>query len=538
MPPKFPLPPSFRLKNLVRAFALVSITALSSACQPDHRSAVKRPLIVLGIDGGEWTVIEQMWAKEEMPHLRSLAARGVRAELKTAYNSSPVIWTTIATGVRPEVHGITDFVVPTPEGDLPVSSGLRRVPALWNMASRGGKRVAAFGWWASWPAEEIQGGIVVSDRALLDLKERVTPASFLPRFTRLIAESDRESSLFQGNEEAERRDRALAYAATTLVKEDRDLDLLMLYFRSPDVISHRFWKYFEPAAFPPIAEADFTENRGQVERIYRAFDQSLGRLLAAAPHDSNVIVLSDHGFHAAKREEETKVLLDLDLVLERLGYLSRQGPRVDFANTRVYSYASPNFRQARFVRFAKEGREPGGVVKPSDHVAIRKALERDLATITYQAGEPVFYVRDARQKELRAGADFIVGVSPVGATETLLLAGKPFEGAVKDVDRISGTHTTTTHGIFIAAGPDIARGTNLAGIGIHDICPTLLFGLGLPIANDFAGKAWTQLFTKEFRSRHPVRSIPSWGQRHVEGAKTSGADAALLDDLRSLGYIQ
>ena len=37
------------------------------------------------------------------------------------------------------------------------------------------------GWWASWPAEKIDG-VVVSDRALLDLDARVSPASYLPRF--------------------------------------------------------------------------------------------------------------------------------------------------------------------------------------------------------------------------------------------------------------------------------------------------------------------------------------------------------------------
>jgi hypothetical protein len=47
-----------------------------------------------------------------------------------------------------------------------------------------------------------------------------------------------------------------------------------------------------------------------------------------------------------------------------------------------------------------------------------------------------------------------------------------------------------------------------------------------------------ELFTEEFRARNPMRRIASWGKRDSEAAKPSAADDSLLDDLRSLGYIQ
>ena len=81
----------------------------------------------------------------------------------------------------PRVHGITGFVVPTPKGDVPISSTVRKVPALWNMTARTGRRTAVLGWWGSWPAEEIDG-VVVTDRALLEVPSRVSPASYLPVF--------------------------------------------------------------------------------------------------------------------------------------------------------------------------------------------------------------------------------------------------------------------------------------------------------------------------------------------------------------------
>ena len=49
------------------------------------------------------------------------------------------------------------------------------------------RRVAALSWWASWPAEEVNG-IVVSDRALKTSEKAVYPPEFWARFQK-IAES-------------------------------------------------------------------------------------------------------------------------------------------------------------------------------------------------------------------------------------------------------------------------------------------------------------------------------------------------------------
>lgn len=524
--------------RLVGLLLLLAAALLGCAGEPTppHRP---RPVLLVGIDGGEWRVVERLWAAGELPVLKSLADRGVRATLRTAYNSSPVIWTTIATGVTPLAHGITDFVVATPRGDVPISSTVRRVPALWNMLSRRGRRVAVLGWWGSWPAEPVRG-VVVSDRALLDLPRRVSPDAFLPRFETLVREAEREPSLFRWQEEAERRDRVMAHAARHLLADPagRPFDLLLLYFRSPDVVSHMEWKYYEPERFEDVDPRELAARRDRVPAVYRAVDEALGRLLATAPRDANVLVVSDHGFHAARAEEETRVLLDLDAVLARLGFLARRPDGgIDFARTRVYSHASPDFERARRVRFALAGREPGGTVRPEERETVRRELESALATVTYAGGEPVFWLRPPRRPEVEKGADLVVGVSPRGASEVLRVGGAPFRGAVREISHISGTHTRSTHGIFLAAGPDIDPAADLEGIRIHDLAPTVLYALDLPVARDFAGKARVELFRPELRARRPLHTIPTWGKRQAAGPTESAADAALVEELRALGYL-
>lgn len=508
-------------------------------CKPQASpsSPIPHPIVLVGIDGGEWKVIRQLWSEGRLPNFKALADRGTTATLRTAYNSSPVIWTTIATGVTPREHGITDFVVPTAQGDVPISSDIRKVPAIWNMLTQAGRRVNVFGWWGSWPAEEING-VVVSDRALLDLERRVAPAPYLPTFLEEIRRARREPSLFgiEGeDDEAEMRDRAIARAAVTLAGEPFDLHLV--YFRSPDIVSHNYWKYYEPESFTDLDPKELAENRDRVPRSYEAVDEALGRILAAAPKDSNVLVISDHGFHAA-RPEEVKVLLDMDAVLQRLGYLSRVGSAVDFTRTRIYTYGTPSFRQMKLLRFALAGRERGGRVLPAERAALLKQLAADLAGVTYELGAPAFTVREARGREVREGADFVAVVQTEGVSPVLKFKGERIEGAIESVSRISGTHTRNSNGIFLAAGPDVDPAAKLEGIRVHDITPTLLYGLGLPVAENFAGKARTDLFTASFREAHPLHTIHTWGTRRSRGARTSKEDEKLLEEAGALGYLK
>ena len=174
---------SFLPLTIVLATALI----LSSvSCRATEDPATIHPFILFGVDGADWEVVEWMWEQDRLPHLKRLADRGVAAPLETFHHASPVIWTSVATGVMPDVHGITEFVVPTIKGDQPVSSTLRRVPALWNMVTATGGRVAVLGWWASWPAEEVNGTII-SDRSVHEIPDRVWPPGYFATFDAALA---------------------------------------------------------------------------------------------------------------------------------------------------------------------------------------------------------------------------------------------------------------------------------------------------------------------------------------------------------------
>lgn len=262
---------------------------------------------------------------------------------------------------------------------------------------------------------------------------------------------------------------------------------------------------------------------------YRATDAAIGRLVAAAGPGTNVMVLSDHGFHALDREE-VRIMLDFDQVLERLGF-QRRGPEgIEWAGTELYTFATARFRLAKRIRYADD-------VAEDAREGIRRRLTEELAKVAYAGGEPAFTVREPGDRERRTGAHFIVEVNVEGATRDLRYGDELWKRAIAEVNFLSGSHSRHTHGVLFAAGPDVDPEAPLEGIHIHDIAPTLLYGLGLPVGEDFAGRAWEELFEAGYRRNRPLRTVETWGTMGEGEALASEADEEILDDLRALGYI-
>ena len=80
----------------------------------------------------------------KLPHFAKLRQEGAYAPLLSQKPLlSPVIWTTIATGKTPDRHRIGHFVAVNAAGEqLPVTSRMRQVKALWNILSDKNRSVA------------------------------------------------------------------------------------------------------------------------------------------------------------------------------------------------------------------------------------------------------------------------------------------------------------------------------------------------------------------------------------------------------------
>ena len=67
--------------------------------------------IIIGIDGATWSIIDPLIKQGSLPNIEKLITNGVRANLKADPSiSSPVAWTTIATGKSKEKHGVVHLL--------------------------------------------------------------------------------------------------------------------------------------------------------------------------------------------------------------------------------------------------------------------------------------------------------------------------------------------------------------------------------------------------------------------------------------------
>jgi predicted AlkP superfamily phosphohydrolase/phosphomutase/tetratricopeptide (TPR) repeat protein len=286
-------------------------------------------LLLVGWDAADWNIADPLMADGRLPHLASLVQGGVRANLATLNPPiSPMLWTSIATGKRPEKHGIYGFTEPTPDalGVRGIGNLGRATKAIWNILNQNGKRSVIVGWWPSHPAEPINGAMVSNcfaapadithqapmapgtvhpdswrDR-LADL--RVHPAQvsgdMITAFAPVFASVDR-----QGTTDGRHIGEILAetisiYRAAVELIAGEQWDLAAVYFVGIDHFSHRFMRYHAKTqgangnSENPSALADV------VAKAYECQDAMLGDLMALAGADCSVLVLSDHGFHSGK----------------------------------------------------------------------------------------------------------------------------------------------------------------------------------------------------------------------------------------------
>lgn len=329
------------LRRALLAAATAAALALHSGC-----GARPGRVIVLGLDGIDPRVVELLVAEGRLPSFARLQAEGAFGPLQADLPLvSPVLWTTIATGRTPDEHGITSFKA-TGVGDdakQPVTSAMRRVRALWSIASEAGRRVAVVGWWATWPPESVNGA-VVSDRTCYHLlfekgqqgQEAIRDAVYPPALAERVAPMIRRPTDIGAEEvarfisvPADELDRPFDFAddlshfrwalasARSYAAIGEDLwstenpDLLMVYIEATDSTSHLFGHLFRAEGLRgELAEQQARYGRA-VEEMYVWADELLGRLMAAAGDDTTLIVISDHGFKLGTLHGDPSVTRDM-----------------------------------------------------------------------------------------------------------------------------------------------------------------------------------------------------------------------------------
>ena len=287
----------------------------------------KPRVLLIGWDAADWKLIKPLLDRGEVPSIERMISSGVMGNIATLQPVlSPMLWNTIATGKYPFKHGILGFTEVNPHTNAisPVLSTSRKVKALWNMLSQEGLRAHAINWFASHPAEKING-VCITDfysRMPQDTKapwplapDAVYPASAADTFKNLrIHPKELTGEILQLfcplaheiDQTKDMRIRMLAnliaealtvHAAATHILEHEPWDFLGVYYGAIDHFCHGFMRY-HPPRMSDVTEEEFRWYKDVVPNAYRFHDRMLARLLELAGDDATIIVCSDHGFHS------------------------------------------------------------------------------------------------------------------------------------------------------------------------------------------------------------------------------------------------
>lgn len=309
---------------------------------PAGANQKRSKVVFIGIDGMSWKVLGPLIKRGEAPAFKTLLSKGASMpEFETMNStSSPVVWTSVATGRLPNDHGITAFSEKLETGQIiPVSGNSRKTKAIWEVANEYGVTTGVIGWWATWPAEKVNGYLIsdhanpafseflfqdkrywtadpkqltkqLSDFYPLNLARILHPywvdkAHFpyedLQRRSHLNPE---QMKLLRDAPWNERKtyslfktfyliDQPLFAISRELVKR-RPVDLQLIYLRGPDGVQHYAWDLVEPEKYQ-VPPENLDRDRGLIDGIYRYLDSFLAEVLKDLPSDATLIVASDHG---------------------------------------------------------------------------------------------------------------------------------------------------------------------------------------------------------------------------------------------------
>ena len=524
----------------VRAVAICLALGLTTATPAAAR------VVLFGIDGGSWPLIDRALAAGELPAFAALRARGVTAELETVEPViSPTVWSSIATGRSPEAHGVTDFFR---------NRTHLRVPTVFERMAARGLRVGLYDYLVTWPPRTLPNGFVIPGWLRRD--ERVTPpdvfarAGVTPYFYAVDRFRSRES--WRANA---RRELAEKPERFTQLAEAFALEVGAVSFYALDATGHRFWRAAFPEDFEEPPTVEETAHHGALHETLVGIDAALGRIVAALGPQDAIVVVSDHGFQAADEVERR--------------WSSRLEEQLPGSSVAVHAAAF--HIEGEF--YATTLRVDPGPFDKRDPVV--RALMAWLASARSEAGEPAFTVdvidvaerppgeersllQRARQWVLTQLLLRVFGVKldrPAYAyvfarpNDEALLAAWPdgtlaFDGRTLRVaelfqlDEFSGSHHPT--GIFLAAGAPIAHQAARDRVSVLDVGPLLLHLAGLPVPDDLEGTVPERLLAPAWSKAHPLRRVSA---RELPGLPPEPADAkvddaVLMERLRALGYVE
>jgi predicted AlkP superfamily phosphohydrolase/phosphomutase len=537
-------------------------------------------ILLLGLDGMTFSVLDPAFEGGHMPRLRALLERGASGVLRSTIPPyTPPGWTSIFTGVNPGKHGVFGFTlgnVQRPRGLV----SLQRVaaPTLWDLANAQGVAMGLFNVPMTYPPPAIEGFAVAG--MLTPEGGGATPENFThPReLGRSLKEAaggyeidievdyDRDWRTTDIIERLSRNLRAKRRALRGLLDSHRDLPVFFAVLEAPDRLMHVHYKYIDPRC-PHFERPEAEAIRERAWAFFDEMDEMVGELVDWAGSDGFVMTMSDHGFGPKDKHVNVNLALrqwgllglkgpgsmtELDLVRRVARSLRKRAPKalwrrakvaalasIDWGRTRAF--AGPIPQQGIYVNL--EGREPHGVVAPADYEAVRdEVADRLRELVDPDDGQPVVDEVYRREEVIHGPrAHDAPDLYPVCRGYSYELSDAVYSPSVLDDHRDLPRGFHNLDGIFGISGRGVAPTERLQA-SLYDIAPTALYLAGLKLPYDLDGRVLTEALPHDLLESRPVEiggvELAAPAPPPTESSPYSAEEEQQIENsLRDLGYL-
>ncbi|HEX3111269.1 MAG TPA: alkaline phosphatase family protein, partial [Thermoanaerobaculia bacterium] len=308
----------------VTAFEIARIEADHDALLKVKRAQLRREargiagrVAIFAIDGADWELLSELSDDGNIPNLKALSKGGVTGSVQTIQPTvSPMLWTTVATGLPPDRHGVLDFI--DHNRNAPVDAYTRRAPALWDIAEAFGRHSMVVNWWTAWPPTspdtftydvpvELQTAAIQPSKYEQRVQQLAIPPEKIgyQQVRRFLTVSETEfdkatdehdpTSIFRNVLAKSWSDHR---AAINLYNEQQPLVFMMSY-DGTDAVNHLFAP-FHPPFRDGVSTDGYRKYWAAVTTYYTEVDRMIGEWMQVLPADTTVIVMSAYGFRWGK----------------------------------------------------------------------------------------------------------------------------------------------------------------------------------------------------------------------------------------------
>jgi predicted AlkP superfamily phosphohydrolase/phosphomutase len=538
---------------------------------------------VIGLDGGEFRVLDIFAERGWMPNLAQLMREGTTAYLaSTLPPITAPAWASFLTGCNPGRHSVYAFRGPM-RGDWerPVSNGAAiRVPRIWQFLDLFRFSSGLINVPMTYPVEALRGYVVAgmltpNGNSAVAYPEGVQRMLRAQRYVVDLHVGRRERELRTEDQIISLADDLVAVVqgrvrAALQILEQCPTAFFAVVFVAPDRLQHFAWHYIERLIRQPeTASADRVCQH--VVAVYQEVDRAIGTLLKKRSKRTATIVMSDHGFcglhtrvhlnewlaqngwlefkqgamSVRQRAKRGRVFLKR-LLPRRLLLWGRRALAVTntLAWERTLAYAGDASEGA--VRVNVKGREPKGTVAAGEsyHEVRSQIVDALIKLRDPRSGTPV--MKGVYEREQIYHGPFLdlapdIVLEPTEGYE--ITPEVAYEGSVFVDISDDGQGMHARDGVLIAAGTGLRTTHDRGRAEIADVAPTILHLLGLPVPSEMDGRVLEAMLTPDLLAARPLRRESMADRIHVREAVdretyTAEEEMFVEERLADLGYLE